>query len=90
MPIAIPIAANSSPIGMGLGQDSVALRAIVRFSDAALFALAALFAAFERLGKWCEVFNLVLIVLLPKGVAASVFSDGRSSVDAGQDWVCPG
>jgi hypothetical protein len=35
-------------------------------SDQALEALAALFAAFELAGSWCETLNLVLIVLLPK------------------------
>ena len=38
----------------------------MRFSEAALVALAFLFAQFERLGRWALVLELVLIVLLPK------------------------
>ena len=37
-----------------------------RLLPQALVALAALFMAFEAQGGWCEILNLVLIVLLPK------------------------
>jgi hypothetical protein len=63
---AIRTAAASFPAGTGLGCDNISPRALLRLSAGALHALAALFMAFERRGDWCEVFNLVLIVLLPK------------------------
>ncbi len=66
MPNAVAIAANSFPIGTGLGVDNIAPRALSRLSHQALVALVALFMAFECKGDWCEVLNLVLIVLLPK------------------------
>ena len=64
LPEAIVVAAESFPTG--LGADNIAPRAFARLSSQALVALAALFMAFEAQGKWCEVLNLVLIVLLPK------------------------
>ena len=66
LPEAIRAAAATFPPGTGLGADHVAPRAVLRLSPAALVALAALFVAFEAQGTWCEVLDLVLIVLLPK------------------------
>ena len=66
MPNAVVIAATSFPIGTGLGADNISPRAITRLSAAGICALAALFMAFEAKGDWCQVLNLVLIVLLPK------------------------
>ena len=48
---AIRTAAESFPIGTGLGHDNIAPRALLRLSEAAISALALLFAAFERLGR---------------------------------------
>ena len=59
-------AAMTFPAGTGLGADNIAPRAVNRLSDRAIEALAVLYAALERLGSWPTVFNLVLIVLLPK------------------------
>ena len=66
MPNAISLAANSFPMGTGLGADNISPRAISRLSAAAILALATIFMAFETNGSWCEALNLVLIVLLPK------------------------
>ena len=66
LPSAIRAASSSFPAGTGLGHDNISPRALARLSDSALIDLSALFAAFESLGGWCEVLNLVLIVLLPK------------------------
>ena len=67
MPGAIAAAAATFPIATGLGADNIAPRAFGRLSAQALVALTALFLAFEQHGTWCEVLDLVLIVLLPKG-----------------------
>ena len=37
-----------------------------RLSDNGIEALVLLFLAFEKLGDWCDILNLVLIVLVPK------------------------
>ncbi len=66
MPWAIRRAADSFPMGTGLGADNIAPRAINRLSEDAILALCALLMAFERAGSWVQVLNLVLIVLLPK------------------------
>ncbi len=66
VPWAIATAAVSFPAGTGLGSDNISPKALARLSQSALAALAALFMAFEKLGEWCEVLDLVLIVLLPK------------------------
>ena len=63
-PDLIPLAAATFPGDTGLGEDNVAPRALQRLSPEALAALAALFMAFERLGDWPTLLNL--IVLLPK------------------------
>ena len=59
-------AASTFPVATGLGCDNFSPRAIGRLSDRMLFALAAIFAAAEKLGAWPDLVNLVLIVLLPK------------------------
>ena len=66
MPNAIVVASSSFPVGTGLGVDNIAPRAMSRLSQQAILALVALFNAFEDKGDWCDVLNLVLIVLLPK------------------------
>eukprot|EP00973_Karenia_brevis_P025146 3467985-Karenia_brevis.AAC.1 len=66
MPNAIVAAATSFPTGTGLGADNISPRAFCRLSAQALVALAVLFTAFEKHGRWCDTLNLVLIVLLPK------------------------
>ena len=63
---AIKQAAATFPAGTGLGADNISPRAICRLSDAAVSALAHLYARIEALGEWTAMFNLVLIVLLPK------------------------
>ena len=65
-PWAIKLAASSFPVGTGLGVDNIAPRAFLRLSDAALVALATLFACFEASGCWTQALDLVIIVLLPK------------------------
>ena len=67
MPRALNDAALSFPINTAVGQDNIAPRAVTRLSEAAVMALTALLMAFEGIGAWCKVLNLVLIVLLPKG-----------------------
>ena len=66
MPEAIVAAAQSFPLGTGLGADNIAPRAFARLSGDALLALTILFAAFEEAGSWCSTLDLVMIVLLPK------------------------
>ena len=67
LPAAIRAAALSFAIHTGLGADNLAPRAIARLSENAIQALVLLFLAFEKLGEWCAILDLVLIVLLPKG-----------------------
>ena len=66
MPLALIESAATFPIDTGLGADNIAPRAFLRLSHRAIVALAAMLTAFERLGSWANVLNLVLIVLLPK------------------------
>ena len=75
MPMALSAAAFTLPIGTGLGADNVSPRAFLRLSAAAIAALTTLFMAFERAGTWCNVLDLVLIVLLRKSEGGSVPSD---------------
>ena len=63
---AVREAALSFPIHTGLGAGNLAPRAIARLSDNGIQALVLLFLAFEKLGEWCDILNLVLIVLLPR------------------------
>ena len=65
-PDAIRIAARTFPANTGLGHDHISPRAFLRRSDEAIDALANLFMAFERLGTWAQILDLVLIVLLLK------------------------
>ena len=66
MPTALKAAVMTFPADTGLGKDNVSPRALARLSNGALAALGKLFATFEMLDSWCEVFNLVLIILLPE------------------------
>ena len=66
MPLALIESAATFPIDTGLGADNIAPRASLRLSHRAIVALASMLTAFERLGSWVNVLNLVLIVLLPK------------------------
>ena len=59
-------AALSFPANTGSGGENIAPRAVARLSQPAILVLIAPFMAFEKLGVWCHVVNLVLIVLLPK------------------------
>ena len=65
LPAAIRAAAKTFPANTGLGHDHISPRAFLRLSDEAIAALAKLFMAFEKMGTWAEVLDLVLIVLLP-------------------------
>jgi hypothetical protein len=66
LPDAICPAAASFPIGTGLGADNISPRAFMRLSRSAIIAFATLLMAFEKKGGWCQILNLILIVLLPK------------------------
>ena len=64
---ALRAAANSFPLGTGLGVDNASPRAFARLSDDSLAALAQLLMKIEKTGVWPPSLNLVLIVLLAKG-----------------------
>ena len=66
LPWAIRRAALLFPSDTGVGCDNISPRAFARLSDEALQALARLYTAFELVGDWASIINLVLIVLLPK------------------------
>jgi len=66
LPWAILRACESSPLNTGLGGDNISPRAFLRLSSEALEALAVLFMLFESICTWEDVFELVMIVLLPK------------------------
>ena len=89
-PWAIRMAASTFPVGTGLGVDNIAPRAVLRLSDDALWALAALFACFEMAGSWTAALDLVVIVLLPKsdGVVQTrrVVPDHHTLMDARSCW----
>eukprot|EP00973_Karenia_brevis_P068355 9508092-Karenia_brevis.AAC.1 len=62
----IRAAADTFPIGTGLGCDNVAPRALSRLSNEVLNALGHVFRACEMAGDWGNIIKLVLIVLLGK------------------------
>ena len=63
---ALKSAAASFPLRTGVGADNIAPRALLRLSDDALTALAALMMKMERVGHWSKELDLVMIVLLDK------------------------
>ena len=66
LPDTICPAAASFPSGMGLGAHNIPPRAFTRLSRSAIIAFATLLMAFEEKGDWCQILNLILVVLLPK------------------------